>query len=197
MTQIDIEQVIKDFEQTLVFPKEKPRPQFLLCPVGYVGSGKSTVMKPLCEMLSLLRVSNDEIRLLLGEHKYGNETLQIAAEVIEKYARQGFSIGLDSNASTAFNSERFNRLISELDIQAVWILINPPEDYIVNKLSNYSHGTLFRNKEEALSSYQKSKELVKTDGIPFVYEFDPSRDDLEKQINEALSVIKQSFATLK
>lgn len=193
MTNIDIEEVAREFEMTLVFPQIKPAPQIILCPVGLVGAGKSTVMKPLCETFSLLRIANDDIRLLLGENKYGNETLQIAAQVIEKYARQGFSIGIDSNASTAFHSDRFNKIISELDARVLWIHVNPPEEYILNKLNNYHHGSLFRNKKEAISSYQKSKEVVVTEGIPFVYEFDPSRDDLDKQINEAVVKINQEL----
>lgn len=190
--QLDIEKITSEYEQTLVIPGKKPIPQFFLCPVGLVGAGKSTVMKPLCERLSVLRISNDEIREIIADHEYFDKyPLEVSAKLGEKYARQGYSIGLDANASTAWNSESFNQLLKELGAKAIWIYINPPEDYILDKLSHYPHGTIFRNKEEAISSYTKSKETVKADGIPFVYEFDPSRSDLDKQLDEAVQKIQQ------
>src|SRR3989304_39914 len=42
-----LEEVKKKYERSLVIPNTKPSPQWILMPVGVVGSGKTTVVKPL------------------------------------------------------------------------------------------------------------------------------------------------------
>ncbi len=49
----------------LKIPEKKPLKQILLCPVGLVGAGKTTVLKPMAEKLNLIRVSTDELREML------------------------------------------------------------------------------------------------------------------------------------
>src|SRR3989344_7504565 len=90
----------KKYQKQLMLPPidKVPVKQFFLCPVGLVGSGKSTVMKPLSEMLSLVRVSSDEIRKILKEWRvdYG-ELLEIVQPLAEELALQGFSIAFDAD----------------------------------------------------------------------------------------------------
>jgi len=50
---VEGQRIKKEYEDTLVFPVIKPDPQFVLCPIGLVGAGKTTVMMPLAERLSL------------------------------------------------------------------------------------------------------------------------------------------------
>lgn len=60
--------IMDEYEAELDIPIQPKRKQFILCPVGIVGAGKTTVMKPLSERLSLVRISGDEIRKILKEH---------------------------------------------------------------------------------------------------------------------------------
>ncbi|MDE1944098.1 MAG: hypothetical protein KGH97_01205 [Patescibacteria group bacterium] len=52
--------------------------QVFLAPVGRVGAGKTTVVKPLAERLGLVRISSDEIRKLLKERGLGYGPLRTA-----------------------------------------------------------------------------------------------------------------------
>lgn len=82
-------QIKSKYIQSLVIPKEKLG-SFLICPVGFIGSGKTTVMKYLCEQLSCIRFSNDELRLLLLKHQQDySELKSISFEIIDEYLKQG------------------------------------------------------------------------------------------------------------
>ena len=71
-----------------------------------------------------------------------------------------------------------------------WIHINPPEEFIINKLKNYKHTWLFKNAEQAIENHKTSKDKHhKIINFPFIYTFDASRDDLDEQIEEAIAVI--------
>ncbi|HTE57242.1 MAG TPA: hypothetical protein VK694_00705 [Verrucomicrobiae bacterium] len=43
----------------------KSKPQFCICPVGLIETGKTTVLKKICAQLPAIRVSADEVRGLL------------------------------------------------------------------------------------------------------------------------------------
>lgn len=192
MSDIDIGKIQELFESTLEFPEVKPIPKFYLCPVGLVGSGKSTVMKLLCPRLSVLRIANDDVRKIIGNYDYFNLAPKITATVGPKYSKLGYSIGIDANASALWGSEAFNQRMDDLNSRQIWIHINPPEDYI--KLQNYNHSWLYRNESEARMHFEQSKQKVNTEGIPFVYVFDPSRSDFNNQIDEAVEKIKEELS---
>jgi hypothetical protein len=192
MEGIDIEEIQKIYESTLEFPNVKPIPKFYLCPVGLVGSGKSTVMKLLCPKLSVLRIANDEVRKIIGNYDYYHLAPKISSTIGPKYSQLGYSIGIDANASSLWGTEEFNQRMKDLNSRQIWIHINPPEVFI--KLKNYYHPWLYRDEAEAKENFEKSKQKINTDGIPFVYVFDPSRSDLNKQIDEAVLKIREELA---
>lgn len=188
---LDLEKIASEYEQSLVIPSHKPVPPLIILPVGRVGAGKTTVMKPLCEKLSLLRISTDEIRLLIQDHAYFDTyPQQIAISLAKKYIELGYSIGIDANCSSIWQSPALTELLISSHLQSFWINVNPPEEYIIQKLTHHPPSKLFKNTAEALSCYQLSKQKVITTGIPFIYEFDPARADLEQQISEAIHKIK-------
>lgn len=79
-------QIIKKYEETLEIPDTKPEKQIMVCPVGVVASGKTTVIKPLSKKLSLLRISTDEIRKLLKENGYSYDSVKdLAFDLADKY----------------------------------------------------------------------------------------------------------------
>ena len=49
---------------------KKANQELILCPVGLVGAGKTTVLKPISKILNLVRVSSDEIRGILKQEGY-------------------------------------------------------------------------------------------------------------------------------
>ena len=91
----DLLQIRQEYEKQIVLPTADKIPvkQFFLCPVGLVGAGKSTVVKALSEMLSLVRISSDEVRKFLKEepHRY-EQLMEIIRPLAKKLAEQGYSL---------------------------------------------------------------------------------------------------------
>lgn len=195
MSDINLEQIVQDYEKTLVFPENKPKTLFFLCPVGLAGAGKTTVMKKLCERLSLLRISNDEIREIIKDANHFDVVTKVTGELGAKYAKLGYSIGVDSNTSSLWNNESFGKLVESLGAKVIWIHINPPESFIVNKFKNlvYKDTGIYKDPEHALKELERSKQNVKTEGIPFTYTFDTSREDLDKQIENSIAIIQEEL----
>jgi shikimate kinase len=142
----DIRRIISLYESTLEIPENKPKNQFILCPIGIVGAGKTTVIKPLSKKLSLLRISSDEIREILKKNGFDySRTKEIAYAIIKKYIKQGFSIAIDGDCVSEDNQNRIKELEKEYSsIKVFWIHINPPEEFIINKLKKIKHSWLFR-----------------------------------------------------
>ena len=178
------------YERQLAIPKDKPKHPFILCLVGLVGSGKTTVVKPLSEKLSLVRISGDEIRKLLKDHGHGYELTQdISTIVVRKYLGQGYSICSDSDCVTEKTQKILNVLKEEFSLKLVWIHISPPEEFILNKLSTYQGGW-FGN-DALIKNYHERKPLHKNLNFPFVYTFDTSKENLSIQIEEAGEIIRK------
>ena len=48
----EFKKILEEYRKNTVVYKQKPARQFFLCPVGLVGAGKTTVLKPIAERLS-------------------------------------------------------------------------------------------------------------------------------------------------
>lgn len=187
----DFENISQLYEKQLELPSAKPVRQILLCPVGLVGSGKTTVVKPLSQALSLVRIATDEIRKILKEKGFNYvRTREIAKNLIVKYLKQGFSVAIDADC-VGFSHELINEVSQDPRIKVIWIHINPPESFILNKLRNYKHTWLFKNADDAIHCYQERKPLHEYLDMPFLYTFDTSRDDLGVQIEGAIEKISK------
>ena len=180
------------YEVSLEIPKIKLKTQIMICPIGLVGSGKTTVLKPLSKKLSLVRISTDEIRKILKEqgHDY-NRAKELVIRLAEKYIKNGHSIAIDKDCISKESQKYIKKLKEKYNIKIFWIRINPPEDFIINKLKNYKHTWLFDNAEQAIDNYKNRKSLYKNLKFPFIYEFDTSRSDLSVQIRKAVKIIKK------
>lgn len=186
--------IARIYERTLYIPQSKPKTQFYLVPVGLVGSGKTTVLKPLSDMLNLVRVSGDEIRHTIIDNGGDlNDTWEIGNQIVRKYAELGFSIAHDTDGATVKTQESIAEQASKYGIKLFWIHISPPGDYIINKLKNYKHSWLFSSPDEAISKYRKRKHLHKNLPMHFIYTFDPSAKNLTDQIQEASKIIQQEL----
>ncbi len=184
----------KEYEKILKIPHRKLKQQMAICPIGVVGSGKTTVIKPLSKKLSLLRISTDEIRKLLKDRGYGYDSAKdVAYAIADAYLTKGFSIAMDGNCSSKDAQKYIKKLRKKHKVKVFWIHINPPESFIIKKLKNYKHTWLFKDAREAIKNYRSSKARHRNLNFPFVYIFDPSRDDLDKQIKEAASRIKKEI----
>ncbi|MFH1129375.1 MAG: AAA family ATPase [Patescibacteria group bacterium] len=185
------ERITSLYESTLEIPKNKPKNQFVLCPIGLVGAGKTTVISPLSKKLSLLRISTDEIRILFKKDGLDwGQAREIAYGLVKKYLHQGFSVAVDIDCVTERARNYIAEAQKELDLKVIWIHINPPEEFIINKLKDYKHdGVLFKDAEDAINNYFDRKPLHQNLDFPFTYTFDTSKSNLDEQINEAVDKI--------
>lgn len=190
-----LDEVLKEYETTLIISKNKQTPQWMLMPVGLIGSGKSTVTKPLADHFGLIRISTDEIRQVLKQKGFSYEGARDIAHNLQiKYLNQGYSIAVDANTGSATGIE-FNKK-TEKDfphVRQIFIHINPPEEFIVNKLKNYKHTWLFNDGEEAVCNFKENLKKFSLPNLPFIYEFDTSRENLDQQIGEAIDLINKSL----
>jgi predicted kinase len=185
-----MDEILKRYESELELPAQKGL-RIFLCPIGLVGAGKTTVVKPLAERLGLVRISSDEIRKIMREQgTVGLKAFDLATVLIRKYAEAGYGVAIDSDCSNVEKIERVEEAADRLDYKVIWIHINPPEEFILNKLRNFKHTWLFKNADEAIANYYRRKPLHENLSQDFTYTFDTSREDLPMQIDEAEKIIR-------
>ena len=194
----DLLRIRQEYQKRIVLPHidKFPVKQFFLCPVGLVGAGKSTVVKPLSEMLSLVRISSDEIREILKERNVGYEQLmEIVQPLAEEMALQGFSIAFDADCGNPKTREMISELAEKVGAKVFWLHINPPEDFILDKLRTYNHTWLFKNAEDAIENYyrQKQRRLEEKTHFDFLTSIDTSKSDLADQIKNTASLIAKEL----
>lgn len=189
ITKTVYQEVKNEYLKQIVVPEHKPGKQYLLCPIGLVGAGKTTVVKPLAEKLSLVRISGDEIRKLFKESGYGYEKVyDLAFELIRYFIAKGYSVCIDSDC--AGKIKQIEKEVAAKELALVWIHINPPESFIINKLSNHTPSWL-GTAEEVVSNYYERKPLHKDIVLDFTVIFDTSQPDIQNQIENSVSIIEQ------
>jgi len=185
----EIEEIIKEYKSQIRIPGKKLAKQIFLCPVGLTGAGKTTVLKLLSEKLNLVRISGDEIRKILKERGFGYDTTwKIGQTIIKEYARNGYSIAHDADCATQRTQDSVKKIAQEIGATIMWIHINPPESFILNKLSNLEPNWL-GTAEARVKNYHQRKPLHENLDMNFTYTFDTSKDNLDEQIEEATNII--------
>ena len=87
------------------------------------------------------------------------------------------------------------KLAEKVKAKVFWLHINPPEDFILNKLRTYNHTWLFKNEKEAVENYyrQKQKRMEEKTHFDFLTSIDTSRSDLADQIKHTTSLIMEEL----
>lgn len=175
----------------LIIPDQIPERQFFLCPIGLVGAGKTTVIKPLAEHFHLVRISTDEIRKLLQEQGYNHvKTAELAYSIISDFAKKGYGVAVDADCAGNNVAGSIRQAAKAIGAKIAWIHINSPEDFILQKLRNFKHTWLFKNADEAIASYYCRKPLHEHLDFPFLYTFNTSHSDLPRQLEDAIGIIE-------
>ncbi len=192
---VPIEEIAFIYEKHLKIPLVKGIP-FILCPVGRVASGKTTVVRPLAKEFNLVRISSDEVRLILRKEKYQytqEDMLHVVFLLVKKYLGKGYGIAIDANCST--KKVELGKLGEVYKVPLVWIHVNTPEEFILEKLRifNYDPDGLFKTAEEGIRVYMENKQFPLDLTMPFVYTFDTSKENLLIQISEAIEIIKHKL----
>lgn len=170
-------------------PVVKPQKQFVLCPIGLVGAGKTTVIRPLAERLDLIRISGDEIRKIFKEKGFGYDRVkELAFNLVVHFLEIGYSVAVDSDCVSEESQKYITEAEERFGVKIVWIHINPPEEFILHKLKNLKQNWLGTG-DEMIENYYQRKPLHQRLTFPFVYTFDTSKDNLSTQIDEAVQKI--------
>lgn len=186
-----------EYLKKVEIPASKPPQKYLLCPVGLVGAGKSTVTVPLAKRLGLVRISADEIRKILKENGYNyNRAREISLSIIREFLAKGYSVAIDANCGSSDSYPKIKELEKEFHLSLVWLRINPPEEFIINKLQNMKHAWLFENGDEAVQSFYEYKKKYGDFGdldVAYTYVFDTSRPNLQNQVAEASDIVRKAM----
>ncbi len=189
-----ISKVLSLYEATLEIPTEKPAKQFLLCPVGLIGSGKTTVVRRLSKELSLLRLSTDDVRKVIYDLP-AKATLEEFNEIMTmlfgKYLELGYSIAMDADCASLITQQVIKERQQQYNLAVFWIHIKAPEKVIMERLKERAGNWLFKTEEKAVNNYLQRKELHENLTMPFVYTFDTATPHLDTQIIEAIGIIKE------
>jgi predicted kinase len=188
-----------EFRANIKIPETKPSRQFFLCPVGLVGSGKTTVLKPIVEKFNLVRISSDEVRKSLLENGYDyGPVKEIVFKVINELARLGYSLALDMDCGNPLTKEHTEKLLSELNAKIFYVHINPPQEYVFEKFRNFPLELSWLapgRPDDMINNYlvQKEKRKEENTHFDFIYTFDTSRADIADQIGECCKKIQEEI----
>ena len=181
LSDAQMEKIMDLYINSIEIPEIKNESLVLLCPVGLVGAGKTTIITPICRKLNLVRISTDEIRKILQERGFNFvRTIELALKIIDHFLEKGKSVCIDADCISPRAQNYVKKTQREYNTLPVWIHINPPEEFIINKLRNYDHDWLFRDADHAISEYQRRKPLHEEhlQDIKFYFEFDSSKSNL-------------------
>lgn len=193
----EIDAFILAYKQRIPPPNVIPKKQWILCAVGLVGAGKTTVIKPISDKLHLARISSDEIRILLRERGYNfKRTLDVVRVLVQKYITEGRPIAFDADSIAPENREELQQIARAISIPVLFIHIDPPEEFILNKLKHvvrYEPSGLIKDAEHALEDYFRRKPLHEkyVSEVSFNETFDTSRSDIGVQIDAFIKHLKQ------
>jgi len=202
MVQPTTDYIVKKYRRRLIIPEgAQSKPQFALCVIGLVGSGKTTTLKRLCESIPMVRVSGDEIReVLRGEglpYDDPNTVISTGHELTAQLKKAGYNIAHDNDFSNPVAREALSANNQKYDVREIWIRMRPPEEWIIAKLRQRPPSGTFATAEDAIAGYFARKELQSrnswVDHLPFIYEFDPSQSDFHLQIQEGVQRIREAL----
>ncbi len=194
-----ISKIINEYRSRLLLPSFKPVKQFILCPVGLIGSGKTSVLKELANELPFIRISNDQVRIIMLKYVEAPLDLElfttIMTRVFDMYLDMGYSMAADSDCASILTQRKLEEKKNRYNLSLIWIYINPPESFILENFKHFdsTKQVTLKNEELAINNYMERKILHENLWMPFVYTFDTSRSDMDVQIKETVSLIKKEM----
>ncbi|MEN9649321.1 MAG: hypothetical protein RL094_288 [Candidatus Parcubacteria bacterium] len=189
-------QIKQEFIDSLLL-SEKPSSQCIVIPVGFIGSGKTTVMQYLAEKMSLIRLSNDELRVMLLKHGQDfSELKAIAKEVLDEHLQKGYSIAIDGNGGTQATKAFIEELARKHKVPVFWVRIHAPEEVILEHIRGRKNALLTNDNEVMVRNYyaQKEESLKNPVEISFFGDIDTSKDDVVAQMDGLASAIKETLS---
>ncbi len=185
------EQVAKSFIQLKKL--DRPTKNYcLICPIGLIGSGKTTIVKKLARHFGLVRGSADEMRAYLNKLGYNTElAAEVMETVISRLIKQKIGVAIDADCARPEIIKGLLAKSKKYRIPLVWIKIEVSEKIILARLAVDNKKRKYRG-PEAIENYFKRKPLHKNINLPFVYTFyNETPEKLKKQMVESKQKIKE------
>lgn len=188
-----LEEIELEYKKSLEIPKFNPVRQFFFCPVGLVGSGKTTITKALSEKFWLIRISSDELRKNLKENGYDYSSVkEIGFKIAREFSRKGFSIAFDMDCGNPAVKNFVEALAKKLQCEIIWVHVDTPEDHVFLKFKKYPPSWLADSPETMIANYRAQKERRVKENTVFNYffTFDTSQPNLNNQIDNCARKIE-------
>ncbi|MFA6132123.1 MAG: membrane protein insertion efficiency factor YidD [Patescibacteria group bacterium] len=185
----DFVEIINLYKKQVVVPSKVSSKPFILCPIGLVGSGKTTVIKPMAEYFGLVRVSNDEIRKILISKGFNlTRTVELGFGVAKEFVEKGFGLAVDADCAGPNIVKTINELANKVGLKVFLIHLNTPEDFILEGIKKSRSDA-----ENFIQIYHKRKILHENLNFSFIYTFDLSRGNVDEQIKECERIIEEEI----
>ncbi len=180
-----IEKLQKLYQEKLIIPSVKRKHKIMLCPIGYIAAGKTTVMKPLSEKLGLVRLSTDELRVLAREEGIPCHEYAVTLNLIRYYLSKGYSIACDFNCASVEMKADIEIESTNGGAETIFIKIDPPKEWIMEKVKNmtYTKEGLFKDKEVGISEVERSFREHQLPELNYAHVFDTSSSNLKDEID--------------
>jgi len=184
-----LEQIAKDFIK--LNKLDRPTKNYcLICPVGLIGSGKTTIIKKLSRHFGLVRCSTDEMRAYLFKLGYNTgKAVEVMILVTSKLLKKKCGIAMDGDCARPEIVKEFLAKNKFYKIPLVWIKINVPEKIILARLSADNKKRKYRG-SEAIENYFRRKPLHKNIDLPFVYVF---KNETPEKLKTQMVIAKQKI----
>lgn len=194
LEETQVSQIRDCYRAQLEVPNELPGRQLFVGMVCLVGAGKTTVITPLARQLGLVRLSSDEVRKLLKE---AGLDYQLRTDILEPLAHElalkGYSLAFDTDCANPRLKRMIEDLAAEVGATVLWIHVQPPEDFILQKLRSFKHDWLFTDADTAIANYFSQKEKRAAENTPFDFfeTIDTSLPSLQSRINTLAKRIRE------
>ena len=191
------EEIVEEYCSSLSIPNKNPDKQYIVCLVGQICSGKTTIATYLENELDLLRISTDDLRFLFKENGYGYEYVYESFDaIIRENVEAGYSLVLDANCGSEHRRGWLEELSSSKEIDLIWVHAHPPESFILDALKQRDKKWLHKTFEHAYENYIQQKEASDHTEIVFDGEIDISKVDSGAQLESLKGIILEKTANL-
>jgi predicted kinase len=126
--------VYREYREKLVFPERNVRaePSTVVCMIGLVGSGKSTVARMIAKRLNAVLINGDAIRVVLRHQEMDYSLARLIAEdLVCEIVGLGYNVVLDSDFIDSRKRASMRALVSTIgaDICFVRVHVDPNKAY--------------------------------------------------------------------
>jgi hypothetical protein len=187
LSDLEFQKILQTYEQSLILPSDKPTQQYIILPVGLVGSGKTTVLKGLEKKLPFIRLRTDDVRKLLMAGGFNLiRTAELVIILVKKYLDLGYSLAIDGDCAGATAQVFVDKVPPA--IRKIWIHIVASEKTILDRLENPRPDRWYSG-PKAVENYLARKMLHQNLTMPFSYTFDTDQNNFDDQIQELVKII--------